>query len=207
MSEDISPEARAEIEQGKCYRDRRSRWAIPHIPQFDQDKVELWCCALLLLGGLYFANGGREWIVYWHRPTTYIVRFIPVVLICFLAFWIVWKSSNWKKYLLVRAGCTVAFSLLIPLVFISSWLAINFRLEGDIEHISSVRYHGHVYHLERFSFSGIYYNIWECDRAGILCREVYCFPYEEAEATEPVREFASYVRICSTGEYLPGTSP
>jgi hypothetical protein len=86
MSDEMSSDVRAEVEQGKRYRARRIRWSIPEI---DRSKLQLLCFGVLLLCGLFFVYGGRQWIVYWYRPAASPVRFIAVALICFLGYWMI----------------------------------------------------------------------------------------------------------------------
>jgi hypothetical protein len=205
MDEDISPEARAEIEQGKRYRQR------PALKNNVSRNIWLVLAYILLFTiALVIARGWPSWFVYMYPVANMLVRAIPVGLIALVAVWGIWKvaASNNLGYIV-----TVLFTTLIPVALATSFFAdydfFDFGIEAT--YLAGVRYHDHFYHLDIVPVSSAPPDLYECDWTGTWCHRVDCFPYDGADSWDSFDEYPRIIAerypVCATGARLPTARP
>jgi hypothetical protein len=214
MSEDMSSEARAEIEQGKRYAETRLAELFLKVVRSKRIRLAVLCALLFCIGlNTALTSSGPEGDFNYRNPLG--GEWNRILSVFGTSSWagvLIWFFGEWKWK--VRARLTLAF-LLLPVI---AWIndppsLIRAMPMGDVEHLTSVTYQGHMYHLERQYFSGIYDHLYECDNSGKWCHQVRCFPYDEAitnqydQSNEFARKLAETYPICATGERLPAASP
>jgi hypothetical protein len=210
MIDEMSSEVRAEIEQGKRYRQRpalkinasRNVW------------LALILASLFVIGIRYVVIAGmhKGEFNYWNPIGGVLDNVISAGTICIWAGIFLLFARDWKGR--VRAGIMLGF-LLLPVGALINGPTFGPGVlgTGGARHLTSVPYDGHMYHLEVSYFSGVYPFLFECDRTGTWCHEADCFPYDDTVTNEygPNNEFARKVAenspICSTGRWLPTPDP
>jgi hypothetical protein len=213
MIEEISPEARAEIEQGKGYRETRLVELLLKVVRSKSIRLAVLCVLLFCIGlsTALTSNGPEGDFNYRNRLDGEWHAILLALGTSLQAGVLIWLFGEWKWR--VRARLTLAFLLLPAIAWINDPPLILATPWGDVEHLTSVTYQGHMYHLERQYFSGIYPHLYECDSSGTWCHDVRCFPYDEAytnkygHINEFARKLAESYPICSTGKPLPTPDP
>jgi hypothetical protein len=214
MIDEMRSEARAEIEQGERYRETRLIELFLKVVRSKSIRLAVLCMLLFCIGlTTALTSNGPEGDFNYRNPLG--GEWNGILSVLGTSLWagaLIWLFGAWKWK--VRARLTLVFLLLPVIAWINDPPSFMAGMPlGDVEHLTSVTYQGHVYHLERQYFSGIYLHLYECDSSGRWCHEVRCFPYDEAVTNEYgyrneiARKVAESFPICSTGERLPPTSP
>jgi hypothetical protein len=149
----------------------------------------------------------RPQFIYWWLvvPGDYL---LTVDLICLIGIVVSFLLRNVRWY--VRVLVVMPFILL---VFISLlWAFILMGLFTHPEHVSSVTFQGHVYHLSfEDDISGEYYTtffLYECDSAGWWCHDVDTIPMSYADRQSVVLaadDAKNTLYIIQTDSDLEGT--
>jgi hypothetical protein len=120
-------------------------------------------------------------IIYWwfiidqSKP---LLQFYVVGIAGILAIIVSFLVNGLKWY--IRVAVVVLFCLPLPMAYLRG----TFLHLSKYEHVSSMTFQGHVYHLSYMELSGIYYSLHQCDRIGLFCHEIDNFGHSSVHPND-----------------------